>query len=170
MSCFQFSWGLLWGWQSCPLIGFPISYWTGTYPDFQGASSFSTWFSLSSVKTIWIGRLFGPPTRDPKHINWNKMVTHSDPAWGCSCGMITLSWGLGCSHLTRCVGAGWFSLFSLDFAWFGHFLLVFWKWSGFMKIPNVNTKCNRDILVSPLGFEPRCLAHKSSTLPIEPKG
>ena len=30
--------------------------------------------------------------------------------------------------------------------------------------------CNRVILVSPLGFEPRSLAHKSSTLPIKVKG
>lgn len=49
-------------------------------------------------------------------MNWYRFVTHSAPAWGCSCGMRTL-WRYVkvsssylaslCSHLTRWPGAGW---------------------------------------------------------------
>lgn len=73
-------------------------------------------YSFSKVRTIWIGLLFGPPTHDPRHMNWNKLVTHSEPAWGISCGIRTL-WRLVygsstnlaslCSHRHKCVGAGW---------------------------------------------------------------
>lgn len=39
-----------------------------------------TTYSRSNVNTICMGRLLGPPTQEPRHMNWNRFVTHSDPA------------------------------------------------------------------------------------------
>lgn len=64
-------------------------------------------------------------------LTWKRFVTHSEPACGVSYGMMTdCRWVYGsstyfailCSHLTRCVGAGWFSLCSRVVAWLGHLL------------------------------------------------
>ena len=35
-----------------------------------------TTFSSSSVKTMWMGRLLGPPTHDPKHMNCKATQHH----------------------------------------------------------------------------------------------
>lgn len=40
----------------------------------------STWPSRSSVNTTCTGRRFRPPTQELKHMNWNRLVTHSAPA------------------------------------------------------------------------------------------
>lgn len=37
-------------------------------------------YSFSKVNTNCIGRRLGPPTQEPRHMNWYKFTTHSEPA------------------------------------------------------------------------------------------